>query len=69
MENVLCQGGIGFLFAVNGIVDGLDAVEPLSLFDGIDQAEVLQADALREDVEVGDGNLRDGQLVGVLAVL
>ena len=68
MEDVFGQRDVGGLFAIDGIVNGLDAIEAATLLDGIDQAEILQSDGLGEDVEIGDGELGEGQLVGVLAV-
>ena len=69
VEDGFGQCDVGSLFAIDGVVNGLDAIETAALLDGIDQAEVLQSDGLGEDVEIGNGELGEGQLVGVLAVL
>ena len=60
---------VGIVLAVDGVVDELQVLAPAAGFQGVHHAEVLQGCARREDVEVGHGQLREGQLVGFLTVL
>ena len=60
--------GVGGVLAVDGVEDELDALASKAILQGVDDAEVLQADVLGEDVEIGKGKLRKGKLVGGIAV-
>lgn len=60
--------GVGGILAVDGVEDVLDALASKAVLQGVDDAEVLQADVLGDDVEIGNGELREGELVGSIAV-
>ena len=39
-----------------------------TMFQRMHDTEVHQADVLRQDVEIGQGYLREGELVGIFAI-
>ena len=60
---------VGIVLAVDGVVDEFQILAPAVVLQHIYHAEILQCSARREDVEIGYGQLRECQQVGILTVV
>ena len=65
----ICQHAVVIVFTIDEVVERFQFITPTAVFQRIDQTEILQGYAGREDVEIGEGQLRECQLVGIIAVV
>ena len=69
LDSDTCHFGVLWSSSVDDVVELRNALLATTILQGVDNAEIQQADVLREDVEIGECELRERHLVSIFAVI